>query len=609
MHLFAGNCVRGYRPLAETLETELETDQAQQVLDLERQLEDHKERLAGKEAEVQHLQQSLEKLEAEKRELHSRLSELESALALSKQDQLQREEDVMRLQKERDSLHQSLQDAETHTAALETQISELDSQIKVKARLIAAKELELQDSHDEKVKQEEDYERKFRERESEVIEQCLGQQKDDLHRQLLEIQATLSGVRQDLLHKKDELLRMEEMLRQKTDELLRERDTFQHSSEATQKLITDLEGQIAEKDKLIAASLKDLQDVREHTAQLHQVIAVQQEDYEQKLSEEEREMHQSFNQLKIEFQEHLSTLQKALVSATQDKLRMERELMTLRNTVSSLQMTPFPTMTGTTDSESWLPAIHTCYHKSFFLMRIPISVNGKPAEIKLREDGSPTLNCCYNKCSISVNLSAVSHKVAQTLLEHGVYHTDTFYYEQVPLFSINFSSKSCLRDFLVQMKSVIRVALNATLSEHLTEEHKKPFIPESHQVLVPVDVDAELYLVTPGSDQNHTAKVEAVTLARCSHFTTQWKRGMVFGFQSLQFHGQQPLGESCKEEEGTITCMQPSFVLCPSNASVLYITVLPSCGRRRGRVEGPAQGVTRSNRLVLAGGECGYPGI
>ena len=194
---------------------------------------------------------------------------------------------------------------------------------------------------------------------------------------------------------------------------------------------------------------------------------------------------------------------------------------------------------STEESESeieYLSSIHTCYHRKFFLLRTPLSVCGKPVEIRLC-NGSPMLTCHHSGQELSAALSSVSHKVAGVLRNHGVYHVDTFYYEQVPLFSVVFSSKSNLKRFLASSSAQVKSSLESTIGEEFTtklgpSQPAKPaskFQP-SHPKLT---LNIELYLITPDRKEKGKAEVELVTLANYSHYSSQWQGSRMFEFTDV----------------------------------------------------------------------------
>ena len=178
-----------------------------------------------------------------------------------------------------------------------------------------------------------------------------------------------------------------------------------------------------------------------------------------------------------------------------------------------------------------LNSIHTCYHDSFFLLRTPVTISGKPVEIQLYK-GSPILTCQHSGQELSVSLSAISRKVAPLLLKHGVYHVDTFYCEQVPLFSVVFSSKASLKRFLSLASGQVKCELESVIGEEFTK----------HLSLPPTDtvsssqlcqVDTKLYLVTPDRQKKIAAEVHLVTLANYSHYSSKWQGSRIFDFTHL----------------------------------------------------------------------------
>ena len=209
---------------------------------------------------------------------------------------------------------------------------------------------------------------------------------------------------------------------------------------------------------------------------------------------------------------------------------------------------------STEESESdieYLSSIHTCYHRRFFLLRTPLSVCGNPVKIRLC-NGSPILTCHHSGQELSAALASVSREVAMVLRNHGVYHVDTFYYEQVPLFSVVFSSKSNLKRFLAsssaQVKSGLESAIGKKFTTKLESSESRP--PESASKLQPsqpkLTLNIELYLVTPDKGK---ADVELVTLANYSHYSSQWQDSRMFEFVDVfQSHPHQDQCGHSKEK-------------------------------------------------------------
>ena len=207
------------------------------------------------------------------------------------------------------------------------------------------------------------------------------------------------------------------------------------------------------------------------------------------------------------------------------------------------------------DRSEYLSSIHTCYHRSMFLLRTPLSVCGKPVEIQLC-NGNPILICHHSGQELNVTLSSVSRKVALVLLNHGVYHVDTFYYEAVPLFSVVFSSKANLKSFLASSTAQVKNDLESTIGEEFATKLKSSQPAESASKFQPsqpkLTLNIELYLVTPDAKEKGKAEVELVTLANYSHYCSQWQDSQIFEFADVfQTHPHE--NECVRNQEKGIT--------------------------------------------------------
>ena len=101
--------------------------------------------------------------------------------------------------------------------------------------------------------------------------------------------------------------------------------------------------------------------------------------------------------------------------------------------------------------------IHTSYHNDFFILRTKVLVNGENTTIKsVKEDSyeEPVMNFCHSGSTISTKLWSIANTISLILHKCGVYHVDTFYYEQSPLLHVVFSSESCLKKFLLEVEMV-----------------------------------------------------------------------------------------------------------------------------------------------------------
>ena len=180
--------------------------------------------------------------------------------------------------------------------------------------------------------------------------------------------------------------------------------------------------------------------------------------------------------------------------------------------------------------------IHTSYHNDFFLLRTRVLVNGENTEIRSIREGKyeeSVLNFCQSGSAVSTTLWSITNTISSFLPKYGVYHVDTFYYEQSPLFHVVFSSESCLRKFLPEIgifKYAMELELLSTLSECLKSSHVCE--AESLQHFA-VEVQPDLFLVSPDRQMTKGAEFHLVTAENCSTFVTQWKDSKLFDFGSL----------------------------------------------------------------------------
>ena len=177
--------------------------------------------------------------------------------------------------------------------------------------------------------------------------------------------------------------------------------------------------------------------------------------------------------------------------------------------------------------------IHTSYH-DFFLLRTKVLVNGENATIKSVKEGSyeePVMSFSHGGTTISTKLWLIANSISPILHKCGIYHVDTFYYEQSPLFHVVFSSESCLKKFLQEIgdvKHLVEAELLSILSENLMKE-----LPQRLATIVKLD----LFLVSPNRHEAGEADVHLVTAENCFAFATHWKDSKLFNFASLHWEG------------------------------------------------------------------------
>ena len=173
--------------------------------------------------------------------------------------------------------------------------------------------------------------------------------------------------------------------------------------------------------------------------------------------------------------------------------------------------------------------IYNSYHKEFFLLRTRVLVNGEIAEISYSKEGKydgPVLNFCHSGSTISTNLRLIASTVSPILLQYGVHQVGRFYCELSPLFHVVFSSQSCLKNFILAIGEV-----NSALKHKLLSLFSQNLKTSSQQLTVEVQLD--LFLVSPYPQKTKGAEVHLVTAESCSICLDRWKKSMLFDFGTL----------------------------------------------------------------------------
>ena len=179
--------------------------------------------------------------------------------------------------------------------------------------------------------------------------------------------------------------------------------------------------------------------------------------------------------------------------------------------------------------------LHTSYHNDFFLLRTKVLVDRKSTEIRTVKEGNyegPVLNVCHSGSTSSTKLWRIANTVSPILHRYGVYHVDTFYYEQSPLFHTVFTSESCLRKFLLAMGE-LKSALESQLHSLLSHDLKSVLcdVPESPPLTI--EVQPELFLVSPNQLKSKGAELHLMTMENHSDLLAHWKSSKLFEFSSL----------------------------------------------------------------------------
>ena len=161
--------------------------------------------------------------------------------------------------------------------------------------------------------------------------------------------------------------------------------------------------------------------------------------------------------------------------------------------------------------------IHTSFPTDTFLLKTSVTVNGENTQIKSVKE-EPTL--VYGS-TINAKLWLITNTISPILHKFGVYHMDTFYYEQSPLFHVVFSSEACLNKFLLEME-MIKYAMQVKIWSLLLKS-------DSSQGML-VEVHPELFLVFPDWQKTMEVDLHLITAGNCSTFATRWKNHNLFDF-------------------------------------------------------------------------------
>ena len=193
--------------------------------------------------------------------------------------------------------------------------------------------------------------------------------------------------------------------------------------------------------------------------------------------------------------------------------------------------------------------IHTSYRNDFFLLRTRVLVNGENAKISSVKGSSyeaPAMSFSHGGTTISTRFWLIANTISPILHKYGVYHMDTFYYDQSPLFHVVFSSESCLKKFLVEIgnvKHAVELELLSMISPHLKSTLFQE--TESPQQLA-IEIQPELFLVSPHQQDTKKggAELHLLTAENCFTYVTHWKDSRLFDFEFLY----------TVEEKGLATC-------------------------------------------------------
>ena len=164
---------------------------------------------------------------------------------------------------------------------------------------------------------------------------------------------------------------------------------------------------------------------------------------------------------------------------------------------------------------------YTTFYQSFYLLRVPLTIGGQPAQITIANDGHLTIGCRYP--AVSITFDSLTTEVETIVKKYGVKGVSNYWCEDVPLFELRLSSQDNLKKFL-QSEEKVQKELAFRVAAKLAEQRS----PDPVAVYAHTDV----YMLTPCPESNdaHIVRVSSENLATC---TTLWRESEVFNFGAL----------------------------------------------------------------------------
>ena len=178
-------------------------------------------------------------------------------------------------------------------------------------------------------------------------------------------------------------------------------------------------------------------------------------------------------------------------------------------------------------SEIDFHSVHSCLYGAFFLLRMPVKVQGRPATIRVSR--KPVLLIHYpDGHEEPVDLSFLRKNVEEVLFTYGVYLIQKAFFENVPSFSVDFGSQARLKFFLTHANSEAVTRIEQRLNE-LCQIQASPAEAERC-----IKVCLELYLMNPQSE-NVTFRCQIVDLGNYETRYREFEESKTFEFQSCVF--------------------------------------------------------------------------
>lgn len=160
-------------------------------------------------------------------------------------------------------------------------------------------------------------------------------------------------------------------------------------------------------------------------------------------------------------------------------------------------------------------------YKDFFLVRIPVTINGRITEVAFPNGHSKPHLCCQ-ELNITIELS---ESIGPQLFENGVHRINDFYYDKsrALLIRVDFLGSKGIQRFLSNKDTFVKQAFQNCLDQISTSS-----IP------VYIDISIEFYLVCLGK-HGSTLTVHQVTHENCASCIQKWKQSRMPEFTSDMF--------------------------------------------------------------------------
>lgn len=171
-----------------------------------------------------------------------------------------------------------------------------------------------------------------------------------------------------------------------------------------------------------------------------------------------------------------------------------------------------------------------CFYRDFFLLRVPISINGRPSVIKL-VNGDPILRL-PDGGYVSVKLQTIAQQaVGYVLSKHGVCHLNAVYSqsEHVSQHSVTFQSKTHLKNFLTNKENLQKELASAVINAcvHESNNHPASFqIPSMKEIAISIDV----FLVSPNANGKGSPEIHPVSLSNYPSIAQTWQNSKLFEY-------------------------------------------------------------------------------